>query len=221
MPTLVLQEPDVSIPGWVVDLDSFREWSHSDEFPETGRIDWLDGEVWADMSKEQLFTHNLVKSEMIAVLTALVKRLGTGYLFNDGAFLSNEAAGLGANPDLMFVSYDAVRTGRVRLVSGRVSGHVEVGGSPEMVLEVVSDSSARKDNHRLKGLYHRAGVREYWLVDVRGEADRFDILRRVPDGFVETPETPAGRRSEVFGGSFRLVRSLDPLGNPAFSLLVG
>jgi hypothetical protein len=56
MSTTVVAEGDfVQIPDWVEDLESFRRWAHSDEFPETGRICYLDGEVWVDMSKEQFF----------------------------------------------------------------------------------------------------------------------------------------------------------------------
>lgn len=38
---------------------------HSGEFPETGRICFLDGEVWVDMSMEQLYTHNQVKGYVV------------------------------------------------------------------------------------------------------------------------------------------------------------
>jgi len=61
--TLVVERDSVTIPAWVDDLDSFRRWARSDEFPESGRICFLNGEVWVDMSKEQAFWHNQVKSE--------------------------------------------------------------------------------------------------------------------------------------------------------------
>ena len=57
----------VSVPFWVTDIDKFRQWAHSDEFPESGRVWWLDGEVWVDMTMEQIFTHVDVKSEIGAV----------------------------------------------------------------------------------------------------------------------------------------------------------
>src|SRR5690349_1237863 len=41
----------VDIPLWVIDLDSFRRWMDSDDFPEEGRINYIKGEVWVDMSK--------------------------------------------------------------------------------------------------------------------------------------------------------------------------
>src|SRR5262245_45425430 len=37
---------DVHVPDWVVDLESFRRWSDHDDFPETGQISYLMGQVW-------------------------------------------------------------------------------------------------------------------------------------------------------------------------------
>jgi hypothetical protein len=42
----------VRVPAWVHDLASFRRWAWSDEFPDTGRICFLDGEVWIELSRE-------------------------------------------------------------------------------------------------------------------------------------------------------------------------
>ena len=38
-------------------------------------------------------------------------------------------------------------------------------GAPDLVVEVLSDSTARKDMILKKEKYRRAGVREYWMVD--------------------------------------------------------
>lgn len=39
------------IPAAAHDLQGFREWVHSEDFPETGRIDFLDGELEAERSE--------------------------------------------------------------------------------------------------------------------------------------------------------------------------
>ncbi|HUG89872.1 MAG TPA: hypothetical protein VML55_03500, partial [Planctomycetaceae bacterium] len=54
----VVIEDRVTVPSWVHDLESFRRWAKSDELPERGRFSFLDGEIWVDLSREQLFTHN-------------------------------------------------------------------------------------------------------------------------------------------------------------------
>ena len=66
-------------------------------------------------------------------------------------------------------SHDAVSSGRVTYTPGAEGGYVEVVGVVDMVLEVVSDSSEKKDNQTLFEAYFEAGIAEYWLVDARGE----------------------------------------------------
>jgi hypothetical protein len=58
---------ELHVPGWVVDIESFRQWTETEEFPEHGNIWWLRGEVWADMGKEQVFTHVDVTGAVFAV----------------------------------------------------------------------------------------------------------------------------------------------------------
>ena len=58
---------ELDIPQWVNNQETFRQWAHSETFPETGNIWWLQGGVWADMSQEQLFTHSRVKTHVTSV----------------------------------------------------------------------------------------------------------------------------------------------------------
>lgn len=37
-------------------------------------------------------------------------------------------------------------------------------GAPDMVVEVISKSSVKKDLHEKYGIYEKAGVKEYWIV---------------------------------------------------------
>jgi hypothetical protein len=52
MNTIVLYDDEVRIPDGINTLAAFRRWAHSDDFPQSGRICFLDGRVWVDMSKE-------------------------------------------------------------------------------------------------------------------------------------------------------------------------
>lgn len=209
----------VEIPPWVIDLDSFRAWVDRDDFPDKGRIDYIKGEVWVDMSKEQLFTHVAVKTEIAAVLGRLVKTARTDLFLGDGALLSNVDADIAVNPDAVFVSH-AGRRDRGRLLEGKTGGYVEIEGSPDMVLEVVSDTSVRKDMHQLRQDYWEAGIREYWLVDARNEPLAFDILRYTPKGYRTTPKRDGWIKSNVFGKSFRLTCQTSEDDDPEYTLEV-
>src|SRR4051812_43063427 len=89
MVTMVVESDQVSVPLAVNDLASFRSWAHSDDFPEQGRICFLEGEVWIDMSREQLFTHVILKGEFSRVLGTIVLEENLGRLFPDGALLTS------------------------------------------------------------------------------------------------------------------------------------
>lgn len=217
MMTVHLYSDCVQVPFWVNDLESFRRWMLSDESPEKIPLFFLAGEVWIDMSKEQFFSHNQLKKVIGGVLWGLEKQ-ARGRFIPDGMLVTNEAADLSGNPDGAFVSNASMRSGRVQLIEGKEDGYVELEGSPDMVLEVVSDSSVEKDTEILRELYWKAGIREYWLVDARGERIEFQILRHTARGYVATRPSGGWRKSAVFGKSFRLTRQLDDLGHPDFTL---
>ena len=220
MNTFVLDAQVVRIPSWIVDLDSFRRWARSDEFPEAGRICYLSGEVWVDMSKEQVFTHNQVKSEFNLVIGGLAKQERLGRYFPDGLLLSNVDADLTAQPDGTFVSHASLQAGRVHFVEGVQEGFVELEGTPDMVLEVLSHSSEEKDTITLRDLYWQAGISEYWLVDARGDRPLLEILRYTDKGYVTGHKQGGWAKSAVFGKSFRLTEQTDPLGHPEYTLAV-
>jgi Uma2 family endonuclease len=220
MKTIVLYDDSVDIPDGISDLAGFRRWVHSDDFPETGRICFLDGRVWVDMSKEQVFTHNQLKQEFNLVIGGLVKSQRLGRFFPDGVLLTNDQAQLACQPDGTFVSLQSLKSGRVHLVEGEKEGYLELEGAPDMILEIVSAISAEKDREILFDLYCRAGISEYWLVDARADRVEFDIFRYEAGGYAATRNHGSWLKSSVFGRSFRLSRHSDEMGNPEYSVSV-
>jgi Uma2 family endonuclease len=218
MPTLITEDVYLDIPEWVTNLAAFRRWTDEPDFPEKGKIWWLRGKVWADMSNEQIFSHLEVKSEFITVLRTLVKSADLGCMWTDGLLLTNEEAGLSGNPDATFISHDALRDGRVVLIPGKRDGWTEAQGSPDMVLEIVSASSVDKDLNTLREDYFAADIREYWLVDARKGPPRFDILRRGAEEFVVTRKQSGWVKSTVFGKSFCLTEGKNRSGYPLYTL---
>ena len=95
----------------------------------------------------------------------------------------------------------------------------QLAGSPDMVLEIVSTSSTAKDRQTLLDLYWRAGISEYWLIDLLGDSLRFDLHKRAAKGYVTTRRLAGGwLKSGVFERSFRLTAGTDPLGKPRYRL---
>jgi len=64
----VVIEETVRVPDWVKNLESFRRWYLSDDFPDFGVISYIQKEVWLDLRMEEL-AHNQVKGEIAFVLT--------------------------------------------------------------------------------------------------------------------------------------------------------
>ena len=222
MVRIVAESGEITVPDWVMDIESFRKWVDSPEFPEKGRIWWLRGEVWADMSREQIFTHNAVKTEFTATLHSLSRREKLGRVFADGILLSNFAADISGNPDATFLSYDTLRSDRIRLIEGeqKTRGLVEIQGAADMVLEVLSKSSEHKDFVVLRKAYWEAGIREYWLVDARKDPMTFEILRHTARGYVSSKSQAGWVKSAVFGKWFFFTWMVGPDGHPEYTLHV-
>ena len=55
-------------------------------------------------------------------------------------------------------------------------------GAPDLVVEVLSPSTARNDKKRKKNVYERCGVREYWIVDPFALSVEQYVLEESPEG---------------------------------------
>src|SRR6266849_6624293 len=119
--TVVIEEK-VRIPPDIVDLESFCNWAISEDFPERGHVSYFHGQVWVDLSMEELYTHNQFKGEFNRVLLHLARASKAGRYLPDGMLFRNAKADLSTEPDGMFVSYEAFRTGRVKRMRGKSPG---------------------------------------------------------------------------------------------------
>ena len=95
-------------------------------------------------------------------------------------------------PDVLFVSRD-----RLSLIERH-----GISGAPDLVIEILSASTARYDRGPKLRAYERTGVREVWLVDPTGPM-RTEILQR--HGLRLQPVTPEeGVVPSIALPSFRL-----------------
>lgn len=204
-------DDSLTIPRQARDLAGFRAWAISRRFPERGRIDFLAGDLEVDMSPEELHSHGLVKTEVATALQLLVARRELGNVYVDRARISSPAANLSVEPDVVVIFWETLDQGRVRELPGsrrKSSGRfIEMEGAPDLVVEIVSDSSVGKDLVRLPPLYAAAGIPELWTVDARKKLLRFEIRSLGPKGYERQPPDADGwRRSPRLGLRFRLRR---------------
>jgi len=222
MAVSVIIEEQIEIPLDLRSLADFRRWAQSNAFPEHGRIDYIAGNIEIDMSPEDLFCHGILKTEIVGVLHRVVKENQLGYLFTDSTRVSCPGANLSAEPDVVFVSHEALRQRRVRLVkaaSAEPAHYVELEGAPDLIVEIVSKGSVAKDTRRLPAAYFQAGVREFWLADARKEPALFEIRGRAEMGYEPIEADPDGyQRSDVFACGFRLEGHRDREGIWTFDL---
>ena len=220
-------EDRIEIPLDLRTLDEFRAWTHSDDFPEQGRIDYIDGRIEVDMSPENAFAHGTPKVAITEVLNPFATENDFGWLFSDRTRIVSLEANLSAEPDLVFITEASLADGRVKPIPGKSGSNenddniVEFEGGPDLIVEIVSNSSVKKDTVRLPKAYFAAGVREYWLVDVRRGQMLFTIHTRSKTKFVpQVADADGLQASSVLNARFLLTRRKSPSGRWRYRLAV-
>jgi Uma2 family endonuclease len=98
-----------------------------------------------------------------------------------------------APTDVVLSEHDIVEPDVFFIAEARagIIGPKYIEGAPDLVVEVISPSTASHDRGAKRALYDRAGVREYWIVDL-------------PARTVEILEFGSPRRTRVYqeGQSF-------------------
>jgi Uma2 family endonuclease len=155
-----------------------------------------------------LFSHGRLKTEFVSGLSNLVKR-SESMIVSDSTRIASERADLSAEPDIVLLSRDSIRSSQVRLTpkANRDGDYIEIDGALDLVIEEVSDCSVVKDTRRLPTAYFRAGVKEYWIADARSDDLIFAIHLRGDSSFIRAPLTKDGwQPSVVLGKEFLLAR---------------
>src|SRR5262249_7666433 len=96
---LRLRSRPIRPPADARTFEGFRRWMRSPQCPQWGRFAFLDETVLADMSPEELETHNKIKAEVSRVISNLSRALGNGTFYVDGTLLTNPRARLSTEPD--------------------------------------------------------------------------------------------------------------------------
>jgi Uma2 family endonuclease len=129
-----------------------------ERFPEDGlRHEILDG---VHVVTPAPFTqHQVVSARLFRKLDSFVEGGGLGkvlYAPLDVVLSEHDIV----EPDLLFVATD-----RLFIVQEK-----NVQGAPDLVIEILSKGTRRRDLGDKREIYERSGVREYWVLDPEGGA---------------------------------------------------
>lgn len=200
----------LEIPQQALSLEGFREWmvSMGEAAP---RMCFSAGRLHIEMSPQDYETHGPVVDAINDELSALTRDRDMGRYFRPPSWFTDEDSALSTEPDGFMIRWQSIESGRVRLNPERSS---ELLGRPDMVLEVVSRSSRKKDRIELVEDYARAGVEEYWIADALGPEPVLRIFVLGASGrFVASePDGDGWAESRLWGDGFRLRRITDRAG---------
>lgn len=214
MPTVTVD--GLEIPEGAMGFAGFREWvaALGEGAP---RVHYARGRIYVEMTPQIYETHARLVQAINRVLDRLAVEGGPGLYYMPPSWITDERAELSTEPDGFLVRWASLESGRVRIHPAR---ETEMVGHPDMALEVVSKSSAKKDLEHLVHEYARSGVREYWIADGREERVSFRIL--VADGAGRFREQPADEEgwiaSPIWGRAFCLERFTNRAGMTDFRL---
>jgi Uma2 family endonuclease len=148
------------------------------QFPDDGqRHELIDGEHYVTPSPNT--KHQRVSINLTVLIGSWLERNPIGQLFHapfDVVFSHFDVV----EPDLLYLS-------NARAVEALTTQHVR--GVPELVIEIASPGTRKRDETIKRRLYESAGVSEYWVVDP--EIDTIRVYRRDGDGFGRVSELAA------------------------------
>jgi Uma2 family endonuclease len=171
------------------------------------------------MNAERLDSHASVKVETCTVLSNLVRKRKSGKFYFDRTRFVHPSAEVSNEPDAFYATWETLKKDILRkIATADGDDYIELEGTPDWIMEIISPSSVTKDRKRLRVRYHLAGVPEYWLIDARGEEVEFDILIRGKEDYEPAENINGWQVSPTFGKRFRLRRIVDPTGQPDYRL---
>lgn len=117
------------------------------------RVEWINGVV-VTMSPVSSI-HNSISVFLIMLFEAYLDLTGGGHVFHDPMVMRPTSDSPARAPDIQLIltqNEDIIRDN-------------EIAGPADLVVEIVSPESQRRDRIEKFSEYERGGVREYWIID--------------------------------------------------------
>ena len=141
-----------------------RTWEDVEHMPDDGnRYEWIGGRLY--MTPAPITRHQRISKRLQYTLMRILEHSGHGEMFYAPCLVQFPGTDDRVQPDLLFISNR--RRGIIR--------EKQMLGAPDLVVEILSPSTAHRDRGIKLDLYARSGVRQYWIVDP--DLDVVDVWR--------------------------------------------
>jgi len=148
-----------------------KKYTYADylKTPDDERYELIEGDLL--MTPSPVTRHQRISKKILIALDNHVTDNDLGEVFDApfDVYLDNENV---VQPDVLFVSKERMD----------IIGEKNIQGVPDLVIEVISESTAYRDLVQKKKLYVRFGVKEYWIIIP--EESSVDIFTLKDNAFV-------------------------------------
>jgi Uma2 family endonuclease len=155
----------------VDDLDAIPEEHEGD------RHELIDGEL--TVTPVPIIKHQIASMRLVRYLDRHVEHGNLGAVFSAPTGIRLDQHNL-LIPDVWFVTRDRLHTLGVKTMDA----------PPDLVIEILSPGTRRRDLNAKRELYARFSVPEYWIVDP--EEETITVLTLVGSGYELVPAGPGG-----------------------------
>jgi len=119
--------------------------------PDDERYELIEGELL--MTPSPNTEHQRISRKLGFMMVKFVEENNLGEVFDAPYDIHLDEENV-FEPDILFVSKERLD----------IIGEKNIQGTPDLVVEIVSESNAYRDTIQKKMLYARFGVKEYWIV---------------------------------------------------------
>ena len=176
---------------------TFKRWVESRPMGDINRYELVSGKIF--MTPPAAWEHAKIEAKVIRILEDFVSKHNLGTVFGSSAGYELPS-GDTLEPDASFISRERWSKGP----EPRRGQFLKI--APNLVVEILSPATARRDRIEKKRVYESNGVDEYWLVDPhRREITVFHLAGgKYDDG--NRFDARQKLRSQVLGGFEVLTR---------------
>ena len=143
-----------------------RRFTYEDylKTPEDKRYELIEGELL--MTPAPVPKHQRISRKIEFILEKFVTEKDLGEVFDAPCDVHLDDENV-VQPDILFITKNRLN----------IIGEKNIQGAPDLVIEILSESTAYRDLVQKKKLYARFGVKEFWIVDPGEETIEIYILK--------------------------------------------